>query len=47
MKSIGLLVLTFNLIIISDYCQAKDVLGCGGFVKSHVDIDFSKVQIKL
>ncbi|XP_030379787.1 nodal modulator 3 [Scaptodrosophila lebanonensis] len=27
--------------------QANEVLGCGGFIKSHADIDFSKVEIKL
>ncbi|XP_066603277.1 BOS complex subunit NOMO3 isoform X2 [Prorops nasuta] len=28
-------------------CCANDILGCGGFLKSHADIDFSKVHIKL
>ncbi|KAG7199506.1 hypothetical protein KM043_014125 [Ampulex compressa] len=28
-------------------CLAEDILGCGGFLKSQADIDFSKVQIKL
>ncbi|KAL1492503.1 hypothetical protein ABEB36_010747 [Hypothenemus hampei] len=27
--------------------NANDVLGCGGFIKSHVPIDFSKVEVKL
>lgn len=27
--------------------KANEVLGCGGFVKSHVPIDFSKVEVKL
>ncbi|ALC41537.1 CG1371 [Drosophila busckii] len=27
--------------------QANEVIGCGGFIKSHTDIDFSKVEIKL
>ncbi|XP_060516095.1 BOS complex subunit NOMO3 [Cylas formicarius] len=26
---------------------ASDVLGCGGFIKSHVPIDFSKIEVKL
>lgn len=26
---------------------ANEILGCGGFVKSHADIDFSKVEIEL
>ncbi|KYM94379.1 PREDICTED: nodal modulator 3 [Cyphomyrmex costatus] len=25
----------------------QDILGCGGFLKSHADIDFTKVQVKL
>nr|XP_003706916.1 PREDICTED: nodal modulator 3 isoform X2 [Megachile rotundata] len=29
------------------YCNAEDILGCGGFLKSHTDIDFAKVLIKL
>lgn len=30
-------------------CQidCNDILGCGGFIKSHADIDFSRVEIKL
>lgn len=28
-------------------CDAQDILGCGGFLKSHAHIDFAKVQIKL
>lgn len=27
--------------------RADDILGCGGFIKSHADIDFSKVEIEL
>lgn len=27
--------------------KASEVLGCGGFIKSHVPIDFSKVEVKL
>ncbi|XP_034651028.1 nodal modulator 3 [Drosophila subobscura] len=27
--------------------NANEVVGCGGFIKSHADIDFSKVEIKL
>lgn len=26
---------------------AQDILGCGGFLKSHADIDFTKVHVKL
>lgn len=27
--------------------SAQDIVGCGGFLKSSVAIDFSKVEIKL
>ncbi|EDW02305.1 GH19965 [Drosophila grimshawi] len=27
--------------------QSNEVIGCGGFIKSHAEIDFSKVEIKL
>ncbi|CAD1476709.1 unnamed protein product [Heterotrigona itama] len=33
--------------ILATYSKAEDILGCGGFLKSHVNIDFAKVQIKL
>ncbi|KOC70780.1 Nodal modulator 2 [Habropoda laboriosa] len=33
--------------ILTTYSSAEDILGCGGFLKSHADIDFAKVQIKL
>lgn len=26
---------------------AQDILGCGGFLKSHADIDFTKVHVRL
>ncbi|XP_076659789.1 uncharacterized protein LOC143363051 [Halictus rubicundus] len=29
------------------FCNAQDILGCGGFLKSHANIDFAKVQVKL
>lgn len=35
------------LLIISSKCRANDILGCGGFVKSHVNLDFSKIEIEL
>jgi hypothetical protein len=28
-------------------CDAEDILGCGGFVKSDIDINFSQVEVKL
>lgn len=27
--------------------NGDEVLGCGGFIKSHVPIDFSKVEVRL
>lgn len=38
------------VLIVSNFLltRANDsILGCGGFVKSHADIDFSKVEVKL
>ncbi|PNF29184.1 Nodal modulator 1 [Cryptotermes secundus] len=29
------------------FCDAEDILGCGGFVKSDIDINFSQVEVKL
>ncbi|XP_017891823.1 nodal modulator 3 [Ceratina calcarata] len=37
----------FSLHILMMWSSAEDILGCGGFLKSHADIDFTKVQIKL
>lgn len=39
-----------NILLIINYIwyvDGNDVLGCGGFLKSHVQIDFSKVEVKL
>ncbi|CAL7942843.1 unnamed protein product [Xylocopa violacea] len=33
--------------ILSAHSNSEDILGCGGFLRSHADIDFAKVQIKL
>lgn len=38
-------VVIFSIVI--SIANSNDVLGCGGFVKSHVQIDFSKVEVKL
>ncbi|XP_028172449.1 nodal modulator 1 [Ostrinia furnacalis] len=38
--------LVFSLIYIKNG-HADDILGCGGFVKSHVTLDFSKIEIGL
>ncbi|KAJ8945589.1 hypothetical protein NQ314_009109 [Rhamnusium bicolor] len=40
----------YLLVIVLNYVvtiSADEVLGCGGFIKSHVPIDFSKVEVKL
>lgn len=29
------------------YVHSEEILGCGGFIKSHAEIDFSKVEVKL
>lgn len=37
-----------TFLILSSIVQVKsDVHGCGGFIKSHADIDFSKVEVNL
>ncbi|XP_012278866.1 nodal modulator 3 isoform X2 [Orussus abietinus] len=40
-------ILFINVITLLKISIAEDILGCGGFVKSHTDIDFSKVHVKL
>ncbi|KAK4872067.1 hypothetical protein RN001_016191 [Aquatica leii] len=40
---IKLILIALNFINV----KTGDVLGCGGFIKSHVPIDFSKIEIKL
>lgn len=42
----GLILILINLISQIN-AQSNEVIGCGGFIKSHADIDFSKVEIKL
>lgn len=34
-------------IFISHIGAQTKILGCGGFVKSHASIDFSKIEVKL
>ncbi|CAD7014627.1 nodal modulator 3 [Ceratitis capitata] len=41
------LALLYNLICVINCSTGNEVLGCGGFVKSHAEIDFSKVEVKL
>ena len=40
-------ILLINLLVNTNNIQPQEVLGCGGFIKSHADIDFSKVEVKL
>ncbi|XP_073846910.1 BOS complex subunit NOMO1 [Musca autumnalis] len=40
-------VLLIKIFILVDFVQPNEVIGCGGFIKSQKDIDFSKVEIKL
>lgn len=37
----------FLLLCITRENLASDVLGCGGFIKSHAPIDFAKIEVKL
>uniref|UniRef100_A0A2H1VYC3 SFRICE_011490 n=1 Tax=Spodoptera frugiperda TaxID=7108 RepID=A0A2H1VYC3_SPOFR len=47
LTSVGRLFLPLILLEICVKCNANDILGCGGFVKSHVPLDFSKIEIGL
>ncbi|XP_037945256.1 nodal modulator 1 [Teleopsis dalmanni] len=42
-----LFILIIKIFCFLNYINTNEVLGCGGFIKSHADIDFSKVEIKL
>ncbi|EDW08984.1 nodal modulator 3 [Drosophila mojavensis] len=42
----GFILILINLISQIN-AQSNEVVGCGGFIKSHAEIDFSKVEIKL
>uniref|UniRef100_A0A1I8P9T7 Uncharacterized protein n=1 Tax=Stomoxys calcitrans TaxID=35570 RepID=A0A1I8P9T7_STOCA len=49
-KNVGIyihLILLIKLIILVDIALPNEVIGCGGFIKSQKDIDFSKVEVKL
>jgi hypothetical protein len=41
--SITLLVLG----LLADFSSSQDIMGCGGFIKSEVDINFSVIEVKL
>lgn len=40
---VGLILVTLVTLTSAD----NEILGCGGFIKSHAEIDFSKIEIKL
>ncbi|XP_008559484.1 nodal modulator 3 [Microplitis demolitor] len=42
-----LIIYKLILLFISKNCLSEEILGCGGFIKSHTNIDYSKVQVKL
>ncbi|KAF7383822.1 hypothetical protein HZH68_014579 [Vespula germanica] len=46
-KRINIVLFLNYFCILSTEIIAQDILGCGGFLKSHADIDFTKVHIKL
>ncbi|XP_013149351.1 PREDICTED: nodal modulator 1 [Papilio polytes] len=43
------LLFVYQIILFSlvTQCYSNEILGCGGFVKSHVSLDFSKIEIGL
>ncbi|XP_050313690.1 nodal modulator 2 [Anthonomus grandis grandis] len=43
------LCITYTILLIFPltFVSGDEVLGCGGFIKSHVPIDFSKIEVKL
>lgn len=36
-----------SLNLLADFVLCDEITGCGGFIKSHADIDFSKVEVEL
>nr|XP_031847877.1 nodal modulator 3 [Nomia melanderi] len=42
-----ILLYLFHVYALITVSNTQDILGCGGFLKSHAHIDFAKVQIKL
>ncbi|KAJ9574412.1 hypothetical protein L9F63_025943, partial [Diploptera punctata] len=48
MYSFPIKILLLSLVLhFVHFCEAEDILGCGGFVKSDIDINFSRVEVKL
>lgn len=47
MFSFSKIILVVLLVYCSSKCEGNDILGCGGFVKSHANLDFSKIEIGL
>ncbi|KAG8238421.1 hypothetical protein J437_LFUL002878, partial [Ladona fulva] len=40
-------ILQINVITASNYGYSDDILGCGGFLKSDIELNFSRVEVKL
>lgn len=40
-------ILSIYSFILVKCMKSEEILGCGGFIKSHAEIDFSKVEVKL
>lgn len=43
----SLMNLLIGTLILMPICSTEDILGCGGFIKSHADIDFTKIRVIL
>ena len=41
---VAVVVLLFTVAMVT---KAQDIVGCGGFVQSHVPIDYEKVEVRL
>jgi len=46
-RSLIFSILLIKIFVLFNYINCDEVFGCGGFIKSHANIDFSKVEIKL
>lgn len=46
-QNTGVLIGLFLAAALSVCLAENEILGCGGFIKSHAEIDFSKIEVKL
>lgn len=44
---LGLILVVLYVGLPSQVTANTEILGCGGFIKSHAEIDFSKIEVKL